>query len=84
MATSIMFLFLLIGMLISPILDELINYILLWIEVLKIKPTKVINIWNKEIQQDINEDYPTDTNVIGFQYSPPDEEYYEDEEYENV
>ena len=82
MATSIMFLFLLIGLLISPIIDELINYFLLWIEVIKIKPTKVINKWNKEIQNDINEDYPVDTIVHGFQYTKSEEdvEYYEDED----
>ena len=70
---------LIFGAILFPILNSLTEVAFSWIEVLKIKPTRIINDWNKEI---VSEDQSLqDTNVIGFQYASSDE--YDDEEYED-
>ena len=66
------------GIAILPLLDELLNVAMLWIEVLKMKPSRIISDWNKEMGKD---EPAIDTYAIGFQ-APNDEEY-DDEEFED-
>lgn len=62
------------GIAILPILDELLNVVMLWIEVLKMKPTRIISAWNKEMGK---EEQAIDTYAIGFQ-APNSEDYDDD------
>ena len=66
------------GFIFIPLIEELINVAFSWIEVLKTKPSGIINDWNKKM---VAEDYgaESDTCVIGFQYTPNEDEYYEDD-----
>lgn len=63
------------GIAILPLLDELLNVVMLWIEVLKMKPSRIISDWNKEMGKD---EPATDTYAIGFQ-APNDEECDDDD-----
>lgn len=67
-----------------PIMEELVNVILSWIEYLKIIPSKLVLKGNAELQEIQNESEETDpdTCAIGFHYVPEDNEddYYDDEE----
>lgn len=67
-----------------PIMEELVNVILSWIEYLKIIPSKLILKGNAELQeiQNESEEMNSDTCAIGFHYVPEDNEddYYDDEE----
>lgn len=63
------------GIAILPLLDELLNVAMLWIEVLKMKPSRIISDWNKEMGK---EEQTIDTYAIGFQ-APNDEEYDDDD-----
>lgn len=64
---------LLTGLLFIPIIEELLNVILAWIEWLKIFPSKLVVKGNKELSElQSNEEY-TQTNVIGFTYDPQDD-----------
>lgn len=68
------------GLILIPILEELLNVVLTWIEYLKIKPSILVSKGNKELLE-LQNDGESETSVIGFQYTPePDEEYdYEEE-----
>lgn len=66
---------LVIGIIISPFVDGLSDTIILWIEVLKMKPSRIISEWNKEMGKD---EPAIDTYAIGFQ-APNDEEYDDDD-----
>ena len=66
------------GIAILPLLDELLNVVMLWVEVLKMKPSRIISDWNKEMGKD---EPAIDTYAIGFQ-APNDEEY-DDEDFED-
>ena len=61
------------SMVLIPILDEFMNVILSWIEVLKIKPMRIVTEWNKEVNAESDEDGVV--QAIGFHYTPQDEEY---------
>lgn len=67
-----------------PIVEELVNVILSWIEYLKILPGKLVIKGNAELQelQSNSETEEVDTCAIGFHYVPEDNEddYYDDEE----
>ena len=64
------------GFCLIPILDELTNLIVLLFELPKATITKKILKENKlitDIQKDVEK--VDDTVAIGFQYTPPDEDY---------
>lgn len=67
-----------------PIMEELVNVILSWIEYLKIIPSKLVLKGNAELQEIQNEsgEMDSDTCAIDFHYVPEDDEddYYDDEE----
>lgn len=65
-----------------PIVEELVNVILSWIEYLKIIPSKLVLKGNAELQelQSDSDVESTDTCAIGFHYEPKTEEYYDEEE----
>lgn len=67
-----------------PIMEELVNVILSWIEYLKIIPSKLVLKGNAELQEIQNEsgEMDSDTCAIGFHYVPEDnkDDYYYDEE----
>lgn len=65
-----------------PIVEELVNVILSWIEYLKIIPSKLVLKGNAELQeiQNESEEMDSDTCAIGFHYEPKTEEYYDEEE----
>ena len=71
---------LLSGMLFIPVIEEFINVIMSWIQVLLLKPTKIVLEGNKEINEMQADEEYQQTNCIGFQIPSNDEEYYEDEE----
>ena len=60
-----------------PIVEELVNVILSWIEYLKILPGKLVIKGNAELQelQSNSETEEVDTCAIGFHYEPETEEY---------
>lgn len=65
-----------------PIVEEIVNVILSWIEYLKILPGKLVIKGNAELQE-LQSDFEvesTDTCAIGFHYEPETEEYYDEEE----
>ena len=70
---------LLSGLLFIPIIEEFINVIMSWIQVLLLTPSKKVVKGNKDIADMQQEDECQQTNCIGFQYNG-DGEYYEDEE----
>ena len=68
------------GLLFIPVIEEFINVIISWIQVLLLKPTKIVLEGNKEINEMQADEEYQQTNCIGFQIPSNDEEYYEDEE----
>ena len=71
---------LLSGMLFIPVIEECINVIMSWIQVLILKPTEKVLKGNKELEKYQEPEEYQQTNCIGFQIPSNDEEYYEDEE----
>ena len=72
---------LLSGVLFSPVIEEFLNVIMAWIQVLLLKPNKIVLKGNKELSElQGNEDEYQQTNCVGFQIPNKDEEYYEDED----
>ena len=71
---------LLSGMLFIPVIEEFINVIMSWIQVLLLKPTEKVLKGNKELEKYQEPEEYQQTNCIGFQIPSNDEEYYEDEE----
>ena len=66
-----------------PILEELTNLILTWIEYLKIVPSKKIAIGNKDLQDIIgnSEEYNEESYAIGFEIpnkSEENDDYYDE------
>ena len=68
---------LLSGLLFIPILEDFINVIAAWIQVLIVTPSKIVTKANSEISE-MQGSQEESTNVIGFSI-PSAEEYYEDE-----
>ena len=68
------------GLLFIPVIEEFINVIISWIQVLLLQPTKIVLEGNKEINEMQADEEYQQTNCIGFQIPSNDEEYYEDEE----
>lgn len=67
------------GLLFIPVIEEFINVIISWIQVLLLKPTKIVLEGNKEIKELQGDEEYQQTNCIGFQV-PSDDEYYCDED----
>lgn len=73
---------LLTGLLFIPVIEEFINVIMSWIQVLLLKPTKIVLEGNKKINElQDNDDEYQQTSCIGFQVPSNEDEYFEDEEY---
>ena len=68
------------GILFIPATEEFINVIISWIQVLLLKPTKIVLEGNKEIKELQGDEEYQQTNCIGFQVPSNDEEYYCDED----
>ena len=69
---------LLSGLLFIPVLEDFINVIAAWIQVLIVTPSKIVTKANSEISE-MQGSQEESTNVIGFSI-PSTEEYYEDED----
>ena len=67
------------GILFIPVIEEFINVIISWIQVLLLKPTKIVLEGNKEIKELQGDEEYQQTSCIGFQI-PSDDEYYCDED----
>lgn len=66
-------------MLLIPIIDELTNVLLSWIEYLKIFPSKLVLKGNKELKElQSEDDIDSETYAIGFQYNPSDYDEFDD------
>ena len=72
---------LLSGLLFIPVIEELLNVIMAWIQVLLLKPNKIVLKGNKELSelQGNDADSPPPT-CVGFQIPHTDAEYYEDDD----
>ena len=70
---------LLSGILFIPVIEEFINVIMSWIQVLILKPTEKVLKGNKELEKYQESEEYQQTNCIGFQI-PSDDEYYCDED----
>ena len=70
---------LLSGILFIPVIEEFINVIMSWIQVLILKPTEKVLKGNKELEKYQEPEEYQQTNCIGFQI-PSDDEYYCDED----
>lgn len=69
------------GFILLPVIDELLNVLYSWIEVMKIKPSSIIAKWNEEVAS--KGDGTEQTFAISFQAPDPElEEYYEEKEEE--
>ena len=72
---------LLSGLLFIPVIEELLNVIMAWIQVLIIKPNKIVLKGNKDIAELQSGDEPVQTSCIGFQVSSEeDDDCYEDDD----
>ena len=70
---------LLSGILFIPVIEEFINVIMSWIQVIILKPTKKVLKGNKELEKISRPEEYQQTNCIGFQI-PNDDEYYCDDD----
>ena len=68
------------GLLFIPVIEEFINVIMSWIQVLILKPTEKVLKGNKELEKYREPEEYQQTNCIGFQIPSNDEEYYCDED----
>ena len=66
------------GIIILPACESLLELFMLYVEKWKIKPTNVINEWNKKNMVESGEGEVS--NVIGFEYTPQEE--YDDDDYD--
>ena len=72
---------LLSGLLFIPVIEEFLNVIMAWIQVLLLKPNKIVLKGNKDITELQSEEEPVQTSCIGFQVSSEeDDENYEDDD----
>lgn len=67
------------GFIFIPLIEELINVAFSWIEVLKTKPSGIINDWNKKMATEDQDGMDSDTYAIGFQYTPNEDDFDEEE-----
>ena len=72
---------LLSGLLFIPVIEEFLNVIMAWIQVLILKPNKIVLKGNKDIAELQSEEEPVQTSCIGFQVSSEeDDDCYEDDD----
>ena len=72
---------LLSGLLFIPVIEEFLNVIIAWIQVLILKPNKIVLKGNKDIAELQSEEELVQTSCIGFQVSSEeDDDYYEDDD----
>ena len=62
------------GLILIPISEQFMDIIFSWIEVMKIKPSKIILKSNSELRDLQSQCSDGDTSCIGFQYDGPEEE----------
>lgn len=66
------------GFIAIPLIEELMTVVNTWIQVLLLKPNKVVIKGNKELSELQGDEEPIETHCIGFQI--PSEDDYEDED----
>ena len=66
------------GLLFIPVIEEFINVIMTWIQVLMIKPSKKVLKGNQKLAKYQEPEEYQETNCMGFQM--PDDYYYEDDD----
>ena len=66
------------GLLFIPVIEEFINVIMTWIQVLMIKPSKKVLKGNQKLAKYQEPEEYQETNCIGFQMT--DDYYYEDDD----
>ena len=71
---------LLSGLLFIPIIEELLNVIMAWIQVFFLRSKKIVLKGNKELAELQGDEEYKQTNCVGFQIPSEDEEYDEDED----
>ena len=70
------------GLLFIPVIEEFINVIMSWIQVLLIKPTKKVLKGNKKLAKYQEPEQYEQSNCIGFEIPNEDEYYYDDDDYD--
>lgn len=73
---------LLSGMLFIPVIEEFINVIMSWIQVLLLKPTKKVLKGNKKLEKYQEPEQYEQSNCIGFEIPNENEYYYDDDDYD--
>ena len=68
------------GLLFIPVIEEFINVIMSWIQVLILKPNEKVLKGNKELEKYQEPEEYQQTNCIGFQIPSEDEYYYDDDD----
>ena len=71
---------LLSGILFIPIIEEFINVIMSWIQVLLLKPTKKVLKGNKKLEKYQEPEQYEQSNCIGFEIPNENEYYYDDDD----
>ena len=66
------------GFIVIPLIEELMTVVNTWIQVLLLKPNKIVIKGNKELSELQGDEEPIETHCIGFQI--PSEDDYEDED----
>lgn len=66
------------GFIAIPLIEELMTVVNTWIQVLLLKPNKIVIKGNKELSELQGDEEPIETHCIGFQI--PSEDDYEDED----
>ena len=70
------------GLLFIPIIEEFINVIMSWIQVLLLKPTKKVLKGNKKLSKYQEPEQYEQSNCIGFEIPNENEYYYDDNDYD--
>lgn len=70
------------GLLFIPIIEEFINVIMSWIQVLLLKPTKKVLKGNKKLAKYQEPEQYEQSNCIGFEIPNENEYYYDDDDYD--
>ena len=73
---------LLSGLLFIPIIEEFINVIMSWIQVLLLKPTKKVLKGNKKLAKYQEPEQYEQSNCIGFEIPNENEYYYDEDDYD--
>ena len=68
------------GMLIIPVVDELLNVIMAWIQVLLLKPNKIVLNGNKELSNLQEQTEYQQSSCIGFHVGTVQDDYEDEDE----